>query len=726
MNAQRPDMHANFWLFGSNAGMEFPNGDNPGVSTLNNMNTEKASMTYTDAEGNLVLYSNGSRVWNGNGNTVPGAENLITAFDPSYPGLIVPIPETENQFYVFSVDDFSGNNNPGTVVFPIFYSLIDLNANNGEGQKVGDTKMLLGESSYGLTTVKHCNNVDYWLVLHSGEGNRFYTYLITKDGIQFDEPVESQVGIPFSGSSLGLQQEIVASEDGSKIAVTKPVNPEFGFLEIFSFDNATGEVIRSITTQKALSKIKGVAFSPDGKLIYVTIYLNQRSVDGGLANDYELLQFRTSHAPSYRRLITSKSYIGQSQTGLGDFLVEPGSFGNLKLGPNGKVYLAHIDDGFLSVIHNPNGEGDASNFSYRNFSLNGKIGKAQLPNTVSASYKIPEAELVFTADSLACNPTLKVEVNNTDNTSLKYQWIKDGVPLDGVNSETLKIKETGEYEVQVIDGCQEVLSNSKKILVELLVEAPAMDEVFTYCQGAEISELEATGVNLKWYDNASLSNIISNNKTLQPNIDANREGLLSFYVTNTISGCESYPAKFDINIQKKEKIEFLNESLNPCFDFSTEVSLPLKNEPSTNINWFFNENFVTNAMTFSANSYGTYMAQIGEGACFSSDTIEVREGCFRLFLPTAFTPNGDGINETLDLIANGDFTFDYQIIDRKGTIMEAQSEQEYPGKPIQLWDGYYNGIPAPIGVYQYFLNARFDDEGGTTIKNQNGKINLLR
>ncbi|AWV99960.1 hypothetical protein DJ013_18000 [Arcticibacterium luteifluviistationis] len=720
-------MHANYWLFGSNAGMYFPMGENPGVSTSNNMNTEKASMTHADAKGNLVLYSNGSRVWNANGNVVPGAENLIRAFDPSYPGLIVPIPEREDEFYIFSVDDFTGNNNPGTVSFPIFYSLIDLKGNAGEGQKIGETKMLLENSSYGLTTVKHCNNIDYWLILHSGEGNTFYSYLISKDGIQTDEPIESQLGIVFSGSSLGLPQEIIASQDGKKIAVTKPAHPEDGFLEVFSFDNRTGKVTSSLTSYNALKKIKGAAFSPNGALIYVSLYVNQRSqANNGLANDYELVQFRASYAPAYKRLITEKTFTGQSQQGLGDFLVEPGSFGNIKLGPNGKIYLAHIDDNFLSVINNPNGEGNGSNFSYRDFSLNGKFGKAQLPNTVSPSYKIPEAKLAFQPDSLACNPTLKVEVTNSDNTIFTYQWLRDGLAIDGANSEFLKIRETGNYEVEVMDNCQEVLSNNKTISITIEVPPPVNDAIFTYCQGAEIAPLEADGTNLKWYNDEALSNVISNNRTLTPNIDANSVGIKTFYVTKTISGCESIAAKYEIDIEQKEQVEFVNESLSPCFDSGFNIQLRLKDEPSSNINWFFNNTLVSNTKTFAADSYGTYVAQIGEGTCFSSDTIQVRDGCFRIFLPTAFSPNGDGINESLDLIANGNFTFDYQIIDRKGTIMAAQREQKYPGNRVQLWDGNYNGVPAPIGIYQYFLNARFDDEGGTTIKNQNGKISLLR
>ena len=53
-------------------------------------------MTYSDESGNLVLYSNGKSVWNASGDMIDGAADLIDAYNPNYPGLIVPIPETES------------------------------------------------------------------------------------------------------------------------------------------------------------------------------------------------------------------------------------------------------------------------------------------------------------------------------------------------------------------------------------------------------------------------------------------------------------------------------------------------------------------------------------------------------------------------------------------------------------------------------------------------------
>ncbi len=43
--------------------------------------------------------------------------------------------------------------------------------------------------------------------------------------------------------------------------------------------------------------------------------------------------------------------------------------------------------------------------------------------------------------------------------------------------------------------------------------------------------------------------------------------------------------------------------------------------------------------------------------------------------------------------------------------------------PYQGWDGTFNGIPQPIGVYAYTLDATFEDGTKTTKK---GDITLIR
>jgi gliding motility-associated-like protein len=75
---------------------------------------------------------------------------------------------------------------------------------------------------------------------------------------------------------------------------------------------------------------------------------------------------------------------------------------------------------------------------------------------------------------------------------------------------------------------------------------------------------------------------------------------------------------------------------------------------------------------------------------------------FLVFIPNAFTPDGDGINDVLVVqgrdIATEDFGL--MIFDRWGERI-FESTDRFDG-----WDGTYGGSPVQNGVYAYRLNAR--------------------
>lgn len=81
--------------------------------------------------------------------------------------------------------------------------------------------------------------------------------------------------------------------------------------------------------------------------------------------------------------------------------------------------------------------------------------------------------------------------------------------------------------------------------------------------------------------------------------------------------------------------------------------------------------------------------------------IEVMDE-FLVFIPTAFTPNGDGINEQLFVLGDDIDTKDFllAVFDRWGEkIFETTDRSEG-------WDGSFGGSPVQDGVYSWRLNAR--------------------
>ena len=86
-----------------------------------------------------------------------------------------------------------------------------------------------------------------------------------------------------------------------------------------------------------------------------------------------------------------------------------------------------------------------------------------------------------------------------------------------------------------------------------------------------------------------------------------------------------------------------------------------------------------------------------------------------VIIPTAFTPNGDQLNDVFEINAVGIQDFQVQIFNRWGECI-------YIFKKGEFWDGTYKGKICETGVYFYQFN-------GTTIRNaninRNGTINLI-
>lgn len=116
----------------------------------------------------------------------------------------------------------------------------------------------------------------------------------------------------------------------------------------------------------------------------------------------------------------------------------------------------------------------------------------------------------------------------------------------------------------------------------------------------------------------------------------------------------------------------------------------------------------------------TYTLEVtDENGCVDIDTVRIFvESIDDVFIPSAFSPNGDGQNDVFRLVPYGLTELgSFQIFNRWGQRMfEA-------GALTDGWDGTVDGEPQPIGTYIYYLSG-FDYKGDP-IERQ-GNITLLR
>lgn len=88
-----------------------------------------------------------------------------------------------------------------------------------------------------------------------------------------------------------------------------------------------------------------------------------------------------------------------------------------------------------------------------------------------------------------------------------------------------------------------------------------------------------------------------------------------------------------------------------------------------------------------------------------------------VYIPNAFSPNGDGKNENFLIIHDPAIKITTLIFNKWGQEVYNNSND------VSGWDGMLKGEPAAIGVYAYMVTTRFPD--GTT-KFYKGNLTLLR
>ena len=70
------------------------------------------------------------------------------------------------------------------------------------------------------------------------------------------------------------------------------------------------------------------------------------------------------------------------------------------------------------------------------------------------------------------------------------------------------------------------------------------------------------------------------------------------------------------------------------------------------------------------------------------------------YLPNAFTPNGDGLNDLYGPVGAGVLDYHFMIFSSWGELIFETTD------PNQFWDGRYKGKIVKLGVYAWSLDYK--------------------
>ena len=350
---------ANIWYFGQNLGLDFNSGT-PVVLLDGALNTKEGCAAISDVNGSLLFYTDGTFVYNKNHQQMPNGFDLKGNFSSTHSAIIVPKPDNSNIYYIFTIDEEAGPDG-------LNYSEVDITADGGLGDVVVKNTALVTPTTEKLTAIQQPGLNKYWVVTHKWMSDEFLAYEVNASGVN-TTPITSAIGTNVNSSNKrAAAGAIKISPDGTKLAVAR--GPGMSEVQFFDFNATTGIVSNPLTilNLEDTKLVYGVAFSPNSKILYV-------SIGGEGVYQYNL------EAGSSSDIINSQLLLSPTPT----------AYAAMQIATDGKIYIARFDNQYLDTIDNPNVVGTGCNYNFESIYLEGRLSQSGLPPFIQSFFQIDD------------------------------------------------------------------------------------------------------------------------------------------------------------------------------------------------------------------------------------------------------------------------------------------------------------------------------------------------
>ncbi|WP_303315791.1 T9SS type B sorting domain-containing protein [Flavivirga abyssicola] len=543
---------ASNWYFGANAGIRFnPNGTITEL-TAGQLNTDEGCTTISDANGNLLFYTDGITVWDRLHRPMPNANGIVGSGlygDPSstQSAIVIPKPKDPSIYYIFTADtSLNGDPDRG-----FHYSEVNMRLNGTFGDVTSKNINLLPNSTEKISAVvKDCDTQALWVItLSSLNGDptdfifdTFHAFEVTDTGIN-TTPVSST----FSGLNIFDQRGYLKlSPDGTKLACANSIDGLF----LYDFDVNSGKVsnqkqidINFSRPGKSQSPY-GVEFSQNNNILYVTTYYNPLTID-------ELIDPTEQYGALLQYDLTATD-INATEVVLDNRQTYRGS---LQLGPDGRIYRAMSitypqGSPFLSVINNPNVLGPSCNYKHNEISLS-RDSRQGLPPFITSFFaqKIDIIGNNSTSTRLQLCEGDSYRLEADYGSGATYSWKKDGVHQAAYTEHFFDVTETGLYKLFIdlntgkcddtFEGIANVTINKKPIAYDAILTQCDEDGILGGLTRFDLTQANSdlTGgvpeLATRFFTDSSRTTEVPNSSDYTFNADAPEPIYVEVYNTNT-------------------------------------------------------------------------------------------------------------------------------------------------------------------------------------------------
>lgn len=550
LNVSSQVMHDNHWIISNYIHFQFDSNELHAdiiPHPLQGLITNVFNTAMSSKEGELLFHSGGCFIMDRNSNIMENGDSLnpgILELGYCMYGdhiwyqdvLILPYPDTENKYLLFTLDigvpfPFGDTTYYPFVPLHLYSHIVDMTANNGMGKVISKNQVAVSDTlSRGyVQACKHANGRDWWVIIPEWNSNCYYILYVDPGGNMNHKKICSGpnfIDFPDFGGEVNF------SPNGLWYARSEPwVNDTVGKVHLFSFDRCNGDLNYTtlLTFPTEFPYYTGLTFSPNSNYLYIT-------------SNRSLWQFDLSNS----NIQTSRNLSGEIR---GDFTPEKGTLYFQQIAPDGKIYIGSpLGHNYLSTIHYPNRKGIECGFKEHDFPMpllrQNYAGLSNYPNYRLGSNdestcdtlgidNIPIANFRYERDSI--NP-LKINfINLSYFEPTDFVWEFDDAEMDDAENPSHTFPNNGIYNV-----CLTASNNNGQ---------------HTFCREISIASTAVTNFN-------------SHSLSVTPNPASN---FLQFHFKEPVS------TEFEISL-----VDLLGVEVLTTIIYSNDSSIDISNIPAGN------------------------------------------------------------------------------------------------------------------------------------------------
>lgn len=304
-------------------------------------------------------------------------------------------------------------------------------------------------------------------------------------------------------------------------------------------------------------------------------------------------------------------------------------------------------------------------------------------------------------DTAVCfNSNLVLNAYNPGFTS--YLW------NTGATASQIAVTASGMYAVRVTSDCGTFTDTINVVVKPAVPSLPAVDTII--CAGISGSLIiYFEGINIRWYDTAS-----GQVYNRQPVMDISKAAVYEYWVTQTIDGCESGQSKVKVVV-----LQLPDDILKDTAACNGAAIWLGADRDALQYLW----DNGSDTCCILVDKSGVYHLKVSNfcGDVYDSAQVSILDNCDDcLWVPTAFTPNADGLNDMFEVRGLCPFKhYNLSVYNRFGERVFTAANN------IETWDGTFHNAPCDVGAYFYYIEAT-PDVGDRAKIIKKGSVTLLR